>query len=256
MKGFHFLVFIFLVVVPIGLHLLITLKFQKEHRLRTYFLTTGVVALLLITVGHFYYNVVYNLAIFPSKEYMSFFIRILFFGLVIVFLLTFLFRRSKKESGLSFRGYAILLIVLIIFFIWLIPLGYKYDYVDRNRKAEELFLMKDSHRVTQDGEIMIALVESDYDPIMRPRYRYSSTYNTYFYIRNNGEMPYRGNIFLTLYNEDGHSFDMKLLEDVEVDPHSTELLMEQKNPVMPDSWVQRSFGTEQKVASFKAIITH
>lgn len=243
-----------LLVFPAFLYFFVTLKFGKEHQMSTYYIVTGVVVLIATTVGHVYYYKVHNLNIFPSKDYIKFFLVVPLLGLVFVSIFQFVFRFKKKDSRLSFKFYAYLFIFIAVFLNWLIPLGHKYLYVERLDKMEELFVKNDGSKVVQDGEIMIALVKSAYDPLMRPRYRSPSHYDTYFYIKNDGDMPYRGNIYLTLYNEGNETFEMKLLENVEVGPHSTELMIEEENALTNDKWSQRTFGTKQRVESFDALI--
>src|SRR5699024_12066561 len=105
------------------------------------------------------------------------------------------FLQLKKESGLYFKVFVILFIFLIVFFNWFIPLRHKYYYVERLDLMEEIFANRDNNKVTTDGDIMIGLVESAYDPLMRPRYGSPSTYNNYFYIKNKGNTPYKRHIY-------------------------------------------------------------
>lgn len=253
--GLSYLIIIILIVLPIALFILFSLKFEAEHDLGYYYLGEALIVLLITAVGHYYYYIHYDLDVFPSKDYIMFFLGIPLLGLIVVYFFNFIFRRLKKESGLSFKGWAILFICLVIIFNWLIPLGHKYYYVKRLDLLEEIFATRDTNKVTTDGDIMIGLVESAYDPLMRTRYRSPSTYDNYFYIKNNGNTPYTGDIYLALYNENNNAFEMKLLQDVEVATKSVQLLIERENKITSDEWSQRSFGTKQKVKTFEAIIS-
>src|SRR5690625_3898532 len=246
---------IILIVLPIALFILFSLIFGAEYSLRYYYLVEAFIVLLMTTVGHYYYYIYYDLSVFPSKDYIMFFLGTPLLGLIIVSFFNFIFRRLKKESGLSFKVWAILFIFLVVFFNWFIPLGHKYYYVERLDLMEEIFANRDTNKVTTDGDIMIGLVESAYDPLMRPRYVSPSTYDNYFYIKNNGNTPYTGDIYLALYNENNNAFEMKLLQDVEVAANSVQLLIERENKITSDEWSQRSFGTKQKVKTFEAIIS-
>ena len=255
--GLSYLIIIILIVLPFALFILFSLKFEAEHNLGYYYLGEALIVLLMTTVGHYYYYIFYDLSIFPSRDYIMFFLGTPLLGLIIVYFFNFIFRRLKKESGLSFKGWAILFICLVIIFNWLIPLGHKYYYVKRLDLLEEIFATRDTNKVTTDGDIMIGLVESAYDPLMLmlPRYVSPSTYNNYFYIKNNGNTPYTGDIYLALYNENNNAFEMKLLQDLEVAANSVQLLIERENKITSDEWSQRSFGTKQKVKTFEAIIS-
>ena len=253
--GLAYLIIIILIVLPIALFILLSLIFGAEYSLRYYYLGEALIVLLMTTVGHYYYYIFYDLSIFPSRDYIMFFLGTPLLGLIIVSFFNFIFRRLKKESGLSFKVWAILFIFLVVFFNWFIPLGHKYYYVERLDLMEEIFANRDNNKVTTDGDIMIGLVESAYDPLMRPRYGSPSTYNNYFYIKNNGNTPYTGDIYLALYNENNNAFEMKLLQDVEVAANSVQLLIERENKITSDEWNQRSFGTKQKVKTFEAIIS-
>src|SRR5690625_1716362 len=192
--GLSYLIIIILIVLPIALFILFSLKFEAEQNLGYYYLGEALIVLLISAVGHYYYYIYYDLDIFPSKDYIMFFLGVPLLGLIVVCFFNFIFRRLKKESGLSFKGWAILFICLVVFFNWLIPLGHKYYYVKRLDLMEEIFTNRDTNKVTTDGDIMIGLVESAYDPLMRPRYVSPSTYDNYFYIKNNGNTPYTGDI--------------------------------------------------------------
>lgn len=213
----------------------------------------ALIVLLITAIGHFIYYKNYDLNIFPSKDYLTFFLGVPFLGLIIVSLFKVIFRSRKREEWLSVRGFVTLFLILVVFFNWIIPLAHKYYYVQRLDMMEDIFLANDTSKIIEDGDIMIAFVESSYDPLMRPRYR-SRTYNNYFYIKNNGDEPYKGNIYLTLYNEENDSFDLKLIKDAHVASHATELLIEKETPLTTDEWTERTFGTKQQVNAFEAVI--
>lgn len=249
-----YLILFILIILPVGLYTLFNLKFGAEYHLATYYLCTLIIVLLITTGGHLYYYKYYALDIFPSKDYFRFILVSALIGIMVVVFLKLIFRPLERVSGSSLGGYITLYIILIVLFNWQFPLGYKYYYVKRLDTAQEMFLTGETNNVIQDAEIMIAFVESTYDPILRPRYRSPSTYDNYFFIKNNGSKTYRGNIFFIVYHEDNDTIDLKLLQNVEVVPNSTELLMERKNAITKDIWRQRTFDTKQKVKRFEAVI--
>ncbi|MDM8102021.1 hypothetical protein [Oceanobacillus oncorhynchi] len=106
----------------------------------------------------------------------------------------------------------------------------------------------------EDKNMMVALIDSSYDPLTRPRT--GRTYDNYFHIRNNGSTPYNGNIYLTLFNEDNETTDVKLFKDVTVGSNSEQLLIEtRKNSFQASEWNEQSFTTKQKVETFEALIS-
>src|SRR5699024_11982490 len=101
---------------------------------------------------HYYYYIFYDLSIFPSRDYIMFFLGTPLLGLIIVSFFNFIFRRLKKESGLSFKVWAILFIFLVVFFNWFIPLGHKYYYVEIFDLIEELFENRNNNKVKTDDD--------------------------------------------------------------------------------------------------------
>ncbi|MFA1821128.1 hypothetical protein ACDX78_13300 [Virgibacillus oceani] len=174
-------------------------------------------------------------------------------GLLIIAFFDFLFHRKNKESRLSMKGYFVLFIFFVVFFTWLLPLGQKYYYVQRVDLVEEIFAARETGSVSTDGDIMIGLVKSEYDPLIRPPFR-SITYTNYFYIKNNGNTSYEGDIYLLLYDENNEPIDIKLLEDVKADPNGIRLLVENEDKTITDEWSESSFGTKQQVKSFEAVV--
>src|SRR5690625_4378934 len=191
--------------------------------------------------------------VFPNGEYVMLFFWVPIVGLLIVGFFDFLFNRKKKESRLSIKGYLVLFIFFVVFFTWLLPLGQKYYYVERLDLMKEIFAAEDTDRVSTDGDIMVGLVGSEYDPLIRPLNR-PRTYTNYFYLRNNGDTPYEGDIYSMLYDEDNEPIDIKLLKDVEAAPNDIQLLVENEDNMISDEWSESSFGTKQQVKAFEAIV--
>src|SRR5699024_12554309 len=107
----------------------------------------------------------------------------------------------KKDAMISLKGIILIFVGLAIFFICLISLGQKYYYADRLDKMETIFENQPKGKVIQEDEIEIALVASEYDKVMRPRFRKPGAYNNYVYLRNNNDNAFSGHMYLTLKNE-------------------------------------------------------
>lgn len=170
-------------------------------------------------------------------------------------LFTLIVNSFKKDKGLSMKGTALLVVFFVCFFNWVLPLGQKYYYAERIDAMEDIFSTQDSKNVITDGDLMIALVESDQDSLVRPRYR-SPGYSNYFYIKNTGDTPYEGNVYFTLFDENNESFDVKLIENVKVGANAIELLSGQKNNIFTDEWSETSFGTKREVKKFEVVLTN
>src|SRR5690625_2597165 len=128
--GLAYLIIIILIVLPIALFILFSLIFGAEYSLRYYYLGEALIVLLMTTVGHYYYYIYYDLSVFPSKDYIMFFLGTPLLGLIIVSFFNFIFRRLKKESGLSFKVRAILFIFYVVFFYWFLLFIHRNSFVD------------------------------------------------------------------------------------------------------------------------------
>src|SRR5699024_5210219 len=100
--GLTYLIIIILIVLLIALFILLSLIFGAEYSFRYYYLFEALIVLFMTTVDNYYYYIFYDLSIFPSRDYIMFFLGNTLLGLIIVFFFNFIFRRLKKDSGLSF----------------------------------------------------------------------------------------------------------------------------------------------------------
>ncbi|GAA0344345.1 hypothetical protein ACFQ4Z_02455 [Oceanobacillus oncorhynchi subsp. oncorhynchi] len=249
-------ILILLIILPLIAYAFFTVYKEKKLRLRSYYLIEAMIIILLTTTGHIYYYYVYNLNILPDTKNLNTMIFILLGVTVILYIFDSIFSRVKNTQKVSVQITAIFFLILLLFLTWIIPLGHKYLYVNRLDTKEELFANPNAKRVMidEDKNMMVALVDSSYDPLTRPRT--GRSYDNYFYIRNNGSTPYNGNIYLTLFNEDNETTDVKLFEDVTVGPNSEQLLIEtRKNSFQASEWNEQSFTTKQKVETFETVIS-
>lgn len=216
----------------------------------------GMIVFLLTTIGHLYYYLLYNLNFLPSQDYSKFFLGLSVLGLIIFSFINLIAHILRKTAWLPWKILLAIFMFWVVWFHWMLPLGHKYNYAKRVERLEEIFTDKNTEQVTTDGDIMIGLVESDYDRLMQPRYRSPGAYDNFFYIKNDGDFTYTGTVYLTLYNKNDHAFEMKLLKDVEVPANSTLLLTDDENNIMTDEWSERSFKTKQKVKTFESIVSN
>ena len=252
---FFFIIFGILSFVPLILFALFSFKLKFDLDLIYYYLIEFTIVLLITSIAQYYYYQTYDLSVFPSGDYYIFFLVIPVLILIIVYFLDVVVRWLKKEKIPSFKIIIVTIIISIFFFNWFVPLGQKYYHVKRLGVMEENFTKRDTDRVTVDGDIMITLVESEYEKIMRPRYRSSIAYNNYFFIRNNGNTSVTGEVYLTLYNKNNEVIDIKVLPATKTDAQTTQLLLLNENKIIQDDWNQHSFGTKERVVSFKASVT-
>jgi len=210
---------------------------------------------ILVTAGHFYYYTFYDMTLFSASENNK---SILIFSVICIlgiYLSDIIISKVKKESPLSLKGTIIVCLFIAFFLIWLTPLVQKFYYAKRLNQLEETFSGTNPNKITKDGDIMIGLIDSSYDPIIRPLYRSPSAYNNYFYIKNDSDSTYQGKIYLTLFNKDDREFKVKLLEDVKVSAHTTQQLIDTEENNMPDEWNRRSFKSNQQVEKFTSFIS-
>ncbi|WP_080875292.1 hypothetical protein [Oceanobacillus timonensis] len=246
---------ILLIILPIISYFLFSFNKENKLQLRSYYLIEAIIILLLTGTGHIYYYQVYNLNFLPNTELNT----IIFASLgasMLLYIFDSIYSRIKKRQKLPIQWIAIFFIIMLIFLTWMIPLGYKYFYADRLEIKEEIFTNKDTEKIIIDSDknIMVGLIDSSYDPFIRPRS--GRTYSNYFYIKNNGSTPYNGDIHLILFNEDKEHIDAKLFENVNIDPHSDQLLVEKRENSFKNSvWNERSFNTKQKIDTFDAVIS-
>jgi len=249
-------ILILLIILPLIAYVLFSVYKEKNLRLRSYYLMEAITILLLTTIGHMYYYYVYNLNILPNTKNLNTMIFILLGVTIILYIFDNIFSKVKKTQKVSIQVVAIFFLILLLFLTWIIPLGHKYLYVNRLDTKEELFANPNAKRVIIDESknIMVGLIDSSYDPLTRPRT--GRSYENYFYIKNNGSTPYNGNIYLTLFNEDNETTEVKLFEDVTVSPNSEQLLIEtRKNSFQASEWNEQSFTTKQKVDTFEAVVS-
>ncbi|GGP16714.1 hypothetical protein [Oceanobacillus neutriphilus] len=249
-------ILLLLIILPFIAFVLFSVLKNKKLRLRSYYLIEALLVLLFTSIGHLYYYNVYNLNILPDKENLNTFVLVLLVGTIAMYIYHTIYIKIKKAEKLSIQAIATFFLFTILFFIWIIPLGHKYLYVDRLDTKEGLFANPhmEEAMIEEDKNIMVGLIDSSYDPLMQPRT--SRSYENYFYIKNNGSIPYNGNIFLLLFDEDDEPITVKLFEDITIAPNSEQLLIEpRKNSFHPSEWNEHSFTTKQKVETFEAVIT-
>ncbi|GIO19257.1 hypothetical protein J18TS1_23570 [Oceanobacillus oncorhynchi subsp. incaldanensis] len=247
---------ILLIILPLIAYVFFSVYKEKKLRLLSYYLMEAITILLLTTIGHMYYYYVYNLNVLPNTKNLNTMIFILLGVTIILYIFNSISSRLKKTKKVSIQAVAVFFLIILLFLTWIIPLGHKYLYVNRLDTKEELFANPNEKSVVtdEDKNMMVALIDSSYDQLTRPRT--GRTYDNYFHIRNNGSTPYNGNIYLTLFNEDNETTDVKLFKDVTVGPNSEQLLIEtRKNSFQASEWNEQSFTTKQKVETFEALIS-
>ena len=251
---FFLIIFGILSFVPLVLFGVFSFKLKCKLKLIYYYLIELIIVLLITSIAQFYYYQTYDLSVFPSGDNFTFFLVIPVVGLIITSFFDAVVRWLKKEEWPSIKVIIVTLILIILFFNWYAPLGQKYYHVKRLAVVEENFATKDTESVTIDGDIMITLVESEYDKIMRSRNSNHNLYYNYFYIRNNGNKLLSGSISLTLYNKSNEIIDIKTLPEIELDAQTTQLLVFKENKINQDEWNQHSFGTKESVVDFTSTV--
>ena len=250
---FFLIIFGILSFVPLVLFGVFSFKLKFKLKLIYYYLIELIIVLLITSIAQYYYYQTYDLSVFPSGDNFTFFLVIPVVGLIIISFFDAVVRWLKKEERPSIKIIIVTMILIIFFFNWCVPLGQKYYHVKRLAVVEENFATRDTESVTIDGDIMITLVESEYDKIMRSRYR--NLYYNYFYIRNNGNKLVSGSISLTLYSKSNEIIDIKTLPEIELDAQTTQLLVFKENKISQDEWNQHSFGTKDRVVDFTSTVT-
>lgn len=251
----YFIIFA-LSFLPIIVYFICTVLFNIEKSISYYYKLEMFMLVLLVTAGHCYYYIFYDMALFSASEYTKFFLIFSIIGIPVIYVSDLIFSKLKKESSLSFKGTVVICLFVAFFLICLTPLVHKIYYAKRLHQLEETFSGVDSDKITEDDDIIISLIDSSYDPMIRPLYRSPGAYNNFLYIKNKGNSTYQGSIYLTLINENNREFKVKLLEDVEVPAHSTQQLIDTEEKNMPDEWTKRSFKTKQQVETFNAVISN
>lgn len=254
LTGVTFISIIILGLLPIVFYFSLK-KIGVYYRLSTYYSVEGIIFLLVMIGGHFYYYMFYDLRLLPSIGHLKFFTGASVITVVAVFVIGPLIEKMRKGQAdwPSLRAIVITLCIFIIFFNAVVPLGYKYYYAKRLDVAKELFQGNDPKNVAEDGDIMVAFAGSAKDPMLRARYR-ARSYHNYFHIKNSGHTTFHGDLFLLLYDEKGELFSYKSIEDVTVEPNESKLLIENLNPISSDIWNENTFTTNNKVKSFDAEI--
>lgn len=248
-------IFLLLAIIPIGLYSLFALKFNANHKLTTYYIIEMIIVLILTSIAQFYFYKTYHLNLLPSQDQLNISFGFAFIFALILFIGGWLRKLFTKKEGFSMKGSAALFLVILFFFVWIIPLGQKYDYVKRLDTMEEIFDTKDFEQIEKSGDISIAFIESGHDRFMKPRRRSPAAYSNFFYIQNTGDSLYTGHIYLTVYDKDNNTVDLKLIQDIEVEPDEMKLLMiEEDNTMLQDEWNKRSFKTKKQVYKFDAKI--
>lgn len=243
-----------LLILPLIIKIIFATIWQAEIRLSTYYILEAIIVGVLSLVGHAYYYFTYDLNILPMADYMKFFLGISVVIVIVMFIAEVFKHLFKKEGMMSFKGSILIFVGLAIFFLWLIPLGQKYYYADRLDKMETIFENQPKGKVIQEDEIEIALVASEYDKVMRPRFRKPGAYNNYVYLRNNNDNPFSGHMYLTLKNENEQAVDIKLI-DIDVPANATELIaIPEDNKLMSGEWDQRSFKSKQQGESIETTV--
>lgn len=242
-------------ILPIGLYALFTLKFNANHQLKTYYIIEVIIVLILTSIAQFHFYKTYHLNLLPSQDQINMAFGFTFIFSLILFIVGFFRKKFTKKDGFSLKDSAILFLSLLFFFIWIIPLGQKYDYTKRLDTMEDVFENGNLENVQATDDVMIAFVYSGHDRFIRPRYRKPAAYSNFFYIRNVSDSSYKGQIYLTLYGEDGETVDLKHIDNIMVEPGSTELLViADDNPLLDNEWDMRSFKTKKEVHGFEAKI--
>ena len=250
---FFFIIFGVLSLVPLALFALFSFILKFKLKLIYYYLIELIIVLLITSIAQYYYYQTFGLNVFPSGDSFKFFLVATVVGPIVFYFFHAVVQWLKKEERPSFTIIIVIMILGIFCFSWYVPLGQKYYHVNRLAVVEENFTTRDTESVTIDGDIMITLVESEIDKMLRPRSRI--IYNNYFYIRNNGTQLFAGSISLILYNKNNEIIDIKTLPEIELDAQSTQLLVFKENKINQDEWNKHSFGTKDRVVNFTSSVT-
>lgn len=244
-----FLYFLLLLILPIFIYALLSRKFGVQWKISTYYVIEIWLVGIVTTAAQFYYYFFYNLAIFPSKEYMKLFIYLSLAAVVILYLWNFIYERFKKEKELTHQTIAIIALSMLVITIWFIPIFQKNSYINRLDSVDKIIEEHETGRIVSKEDITISFISSERERYMRKRYA-SLKYNNYFYIKNDRDEKTTFDMTLFLYNEKGESIGIKNYEAIEVDARSTELFVANPTDIAKDEWSQISFTTKQQVDTF------
>lgn len=244
-----------LLFLPLILYVILSIRFDVQFKvLYTYYFIEAILLIILTSIGHYYYYQAYDLKLFPSEAYSTFF----FWASVLIVLYLIVIQavnRSRgKDEGVSFKVYSLIFLMAILLFFWLTPLSQKYDYVKRLDVLEETFKKSDGKRVKHYDDIAIGLVASEKDRMMKPRYR-SASYHNYIYIQNTGDTRFTGHVYLTIIDNGRKRPEIKLSENVQVEPGSIQLLAFVDNNDS-NEWSELSFSSRHKVETFDADVVN
>lgn len=244
-----------LALIPIGFYALMSFKFNKDYDIINLYIIEIIIVLILSTIAQFYFYKTYNLNLLPSQSQVSSNFWFAFSFPLVFFIGGYIREKITKKDGLSFKGATAMFLALFLIFAWLIPLGQKYDYTKRLDTMEEVFVSQDVDKFQVEDDIMIAFTYSGHDRFTRPRRRYSVSYNNFFYLRNNSDALYTGDIYFNLYDENNELTDKKIVENITLEPGDTQLLViEEENPTLDDEWDKHSFKSDKEIHTFEAQI--
>lgn len=242
---------ILIILLIVSIYLILEFGFKIDLDIGLYALIVSAVILLLTTIGQLYYYNAYDLNVWPARDQIklsSIFVFVFFIGISIY--KGYLHLRKRKQE-MSFKDIFIIVVIMFVFFIWLIPVGQKYNYVARLNKAEELFVEQPSEFVKKDRDLMIGLVASKKGISGRYQSYSSRKHYNYFYIRNNSAEPVIGDVHVKAYNKDNELLGFEKAKDVELEAKSTELLIFKEQKYDMDQWDMFSFRTRGKIISYK-----
>lgn len=250
-----YLSFFGLALLPILLFYFFSIKLGKDYELFWFYLFEFIVVIILGAIAHFYYYKTYDLAVFPSMET----IKTAFFLIATVLLLMYfydlLFNRDKEEEKASLPLIGIILVMIMVFIIWVVPIGQKYKIVQVLEKIEDTFDRDAPGKIVHKDDITIALVASNRHREIRGRYQMSKTnYRNYLYIKNEDELEGTIDIHLTLFDEDNQILKDEYLSDILVEGSSTDLLLVKESKLVTNEWEEFSISTDKQVKSIEAVL--